>query len=129
MNVAAVAGVALASAVLCAMLRRYHKEYAMLVSIAAGIFIMLQVLAAAVPALQTISGLLSKASIDSEYAKILFKSVGICFLAQFSSDACRDAGETALASRVEMAARLAVVAVSLPLFQKIAELTCSLMGA
>ena len=36
---------------------------------------------------------------------ILFKTLGICFLAQFAADSCRDAGESALASKVELAGR------------------------
>ena len=36
------------------------------------------------------------------YASILFKALGICFLTQFSSDACRDAGEGGIAHKAEL---------------------------
>ena len=58
----------------------------------------------------------------------MFKAAGICFLAQFAGDACRDAGETALASRVETAARLAMTAAALPLFRQLAEMALTLIG-
>ena len=34
-----------------------------------------------------------------EYGLILFKALGICLITQLASDACRDAGEAALASK------------------------------
>lgn len=128
MNVMAVAGIALCAAVIAAMLRRYHQEYAILVSIAAGIVILTAVLAAAVPAIRQVNALLTAADIPAQYAVILLKALGICFLAQFAADSCRDAGESALASKLELAGKIAIVILALPLFQKIAQTAVGLIG-
>ena len=128
MNVIAIAGIAVIAAILSAMLKRYHKEYGIIITIAAGILILLCLLSEISPALNQISTLLSEAGIGEEYAQILFKALGICFLAQFSADSCRDAGESALAFKVELAGRLAVVLLALPLFESIAESALSLIG-
>lgn len=128
MEFAAIAGLALATAALCALLRRYHNEYAMLVSVGAGILIVIQVISSLLPIVSEIDGLISRAEIAAEYGTILFKVVGICFLAQFASDACRDAGESALASRVELAARLGMTAAALPLFRQLADTALGLIG-
>ncbi len=128
MEFAAIAGLALATAALCALLRRYHNEYAMLVSVGAGILIVIQVISSLLPIVSEIDGLISRAGIAAEYGTILFKVVGICFLAQFASDACRDAGESALASRVELAARLGMTAAALPLFRQLADTALGLIG-
>jgi stage III sporulation protein AD len=121
MNIVGIAGAAICAAVIAAMLRRYHQEYAILVSIAAGAVILFSVFFSISPAIRQISTLLSSAGLSSEYALILFKTIGICFLAQFASDACRDAGENALASNVELAGKLTIIALALPLFEKIAQ--------
>lgn len=121
MNIIGIAGAAICAAVIAAMLRRYHQEYAILVSIAAGAVILFSVFFSISPAIRQISTLLSSAGLSSEYALILFKTIGICFLAQFASDACRDAGENALASNVELAGKLTIIALALPLFEKIAQ--------
>ena len=63
------------------------------------------------------------------YLLLVFKALGVCLLTQFSADACLDAGEKALASRVEFAGRIAVVLLALPLFEEIAEAVLSLTGA
>ena len=49
-------------------------------------------------------------------------------LTQLAADACKDAGESALASKAELAGKVGLIMLSLPLFQKIAELAVSLMN-
>ena len=49
---------------------------------------------------------------------ILLKTLGVCFLTQLSADSCRDAGEGALAAKVELAGKLFIVILALPLFQQ-----------
>ncbi len=128
MNVIGIAGLALVSAVIAVMLRRYNQEYAVVVSITAGVIILVQILANIVPAIRQINSLLTAAQMPTEYGIILFKTLGICFLAQFAADSCRDAGEGALASKVELAGKISIVILALPLFEKIASTALALIG-
>lgn len=128
MDVAAIVGLALAAAALCALLKRYHGEYAQLVSVGTGLLIAAQLFSSLIPVLDEINRLMDQAGVAAEYGAILLKVAGLCFLAQFGADACRDAGESALASRVETAARLAMTAAALPLFRQLAETALSLIG-
>lgn len=128
MNIIGIAGLALVTAVIAVLLRRYNQEYAVVVSITAGVVILVQILANILPAIRQINDLLSAAQLSGEYALILFKTLGICFLAQFAADSCRDAGETALASKVELAGKLCIVLLALPLFEKIASTALALIG-
>ena len=50
---------------------------------------------------------------------MLIKTVGICALAGFTSDACRDTGNSSLASKVEFAARITIVISALPLINTV----------
>lgn len=128
MNIIAIAGLVLCAAVVAAMLRRYHQEYAVLISIAAGIVILTAILANIAPAVRQINTLLASAGIPTDYAVILLKTLGICFLAQFAADSCRDAGESALASKMELAGKITIVILALPLFEKIAQTAVGLIG-
>lgn len=128
MNLFAIIGLAILTAVIAALLRRYHKEYAMLLSVLGGGFILFLLLQSFVPALSGITDLLSASGASGEYTGVLLKTLGTCFLAQFAADACRDAGESALASRVELAGKAAVILTALPLFQTIANTAVALIG-
>ena len=127
MNILAVSGIAVIAAVLCALLRRYHAEYAAMAAIAAGLLITVQLLSAIEPAVLQISSLLT--AVEESHLSIVFKALGVCFLTQFAADACTDAGERTMASRVEFAGRITVVVLALPLFEKIAEAVLLLTGA
>lgn len=127
-HMVAIAGAAVVAAVLAVMLRRYHAEYGMLLSLAVGVFLLMALLNVLPQALGQVSDLLRAAALPGEYAVILFKALGICWLAQFAADSCRDAGESALASKVELAGKTAVLLTTLPLFSAVAELVTELAG-
>ena len=80
------------------------------------------------PAIKEITTLLSGVGLSEKYGIILFKSLGVCFLAQFAADSCRDAGENALASKVELAGKISILVLSLPLFEEIAQTALGLIG-
>ena len=128
MNIIAIAGIAILSAIIAVMLKRYNAEYAVVLSIAAGLFILFAVFASVVPAVKEIGSFLKSAGLSSKYAAILLKTLGICFLTQFAADSCRDAGEDALASKTEIAGKIFIVILSLPLFEEIAKTATGLIG-
>lgn len=128
MNVVGIAAIAVVAAVIAAMLRRYHQEYAVFISVAAGAVILFAVFSGVAPVVGRVGTLLSSSGLSADYAVILLKTLGICFLAQFAADACRDAGESALASNVELAGKIAIVVLSLPLFEKIVQTAAQLTG-
>lgn len=128
MQIVGIAGVAILAAVIAVMLRRGTGEYAMVLRLAAGALILLLILQAAAPALQQINHLLELSGIDSTYAGILFRTLGVTFLTQFAADACRDAGENALGSKVELAGRVSILVLALPLFAKVTSIAAGLIG-
>ena len=128
MNILAIAGIAITAAVLAVLLRQYRNEYAMMVGLAAGIIIFVMILSKALPVFTEINKLMSGTNVSTQYMSILIKSLGVCFVAQLASDACHDAGETAIASKVELAGKFAVLLIALPLFSQVADLVLKLMS-
>lgn len=128
MEIVALCGIAVLAAVFSVMLKKYIPEYSFLISLGAGVLILLLILSKITPAVSQIKNLLSVTGLSSEYGSILFKSLGVCFLTQFAADSCRDSGEGSMASKVELAGKVMIVLISLPLFEKIAETAMQLMG-
>ncbi|MCH4240212.1 MAG: stage III sporulation AC/AD family protein [Oscillospiraceae bacterium] len=128
MNVAGIVGTALIAAAFAALLRRGNAEYALVLRISAGVIIALEILQAMIPALQQITSLLGVAGISGEYSGILLRTLGVTFLTQFAADACKDAGEGALASKVELAGRVSILVLALPLFAKVASIAAALVA-
>ncbi len=76
---------------------------------------------------QRLKELFETAQIDGEYISILLKALGICIVAQLAADCCRDCGESALASQVEITARVSLLIISLPLYTAVTELVIALI--
>ena len=72
--------------------------------------------------------LISQSGVDKEYTRVLLKSVGICFICQFSSDICNDSGQSALATKVELAGKILILISALPLMEEILEIASSLLS-
>lgn len=128
MNILALCVAVIIAAVLSVMLKKYNPEISMLVAVGAGVVVFALILSKISPALNQVSNLLTRAGMPVEYGGILLKSLGICFLCQFSSDACKDAGQSALASKVELAGKLMIVLIALPMIEDITQTAVGIIG-
>jgi len=109
-------------------LKKYAREYSLLISIAMSILTIIYLASSIIPIFSYIKNLVSAANIPDKYSSLLFKSLGICFLTQFASDSCRDAGESSLASKIEIVGKVSIVTASLPLLDEISKTTLALLG-
>jgi stage III sporulation protein AD len=73
------------------------------------------------------SEIFSETGLDGEYLKIIFKSLGICYVTQLGCDCCKDCGENAIASQLELVGKAMLLATAMPLFRAAVELVKSLL--
>lgn len=111
------------SAGLLVFLKQSRADFALLFKLAVFVFI-------GIAALMTISSVLSEIediqTLFSEHGaivKILLKALGLCIIAQLAADICRDCGEHALASAVEMIGKLSVLLLTLPAAKQLVEIS------
>ncbi len=128
MDIVKICGFGILAAVLCMIARRLKPESAFGISIAAGVVILAAAISALAPSVSAVNELAKAADIDGELTKILFKALAVCYIVSLSADCARDAGETALGAKLELAGRAAVAAVSLPAFTNLAELVTRLIN-
>lgn len=127
MDLLAICGVAVTAALAAVALKKYSPETSAVITIAGGAMIFLSVLLQISPFINEIKNLTESAGISTDYTMILIKTIGICALCRFTADCCRDTGQQSLASRVELAAKLTIVLISLPLFEKILSTATALL--
>ena len=127
MNIVAICMIGIVTAFLSVILRKYNPEYSIAVGIVAGILIIGVIFGHITGVVSQIRQLLAATKIPLEYIEILFKVLGVCFLTQFASDVCKDAGETALSSKIETAGKVIILIISLPLFERITSIALELI--
>ncbi len=64
-----------------------------------------------------------KNSYVSEYSKTLLKVFGVSFIAEVTSDICKDAGENSIASKVDFLGKVELIIISIPLIEEILKIT------
>ncbi len=122
-----VMGIAVISAVLYLLIKKYCPEYTILIEIASIILILWTVYPYLCDVLDFYSDLSLSDSTDSDYFKIILKISGVAIITQFSADICKDSGESALASKVEFAGKTIILALSIPMVQAISEFATGLI--
>ena len=128
MNIFSFIGAALVMCVMVITVNQLKPEFSVLLLIACGIVLTLFLLGFVLPLIEEISAIASIGGIDGELLKIVLKSFGICVTAQIAADVCRDAGQTALAGKIELGGRLALLIIALPLFKKLLDLAVEIIG-
>ncbi len=127
MEIVMICGIAVTATIIAVLLKKYNPEYSVVISLLAGVLTLFLILSKLSPAISEISNLLAAAGMANEYGAVLFKALGVCFLAQFAADSCRDAGESALASKVELAGKVLILLLALPLFRQVAQIATDLL--
>ena len=117
------AAVAVVAATLIDLLSQYNHTYAILASVSICCGMLLNLASPLFGLLQQ----LAAASGQEDLACVL-KALGIAILTQTAADICSDSGQKAMAGRVILAGRVAVLAGALPLFAKLADLVQGLLA-
>jgi len=95
--------------------QRQNKDWAIYISLAGGLLIMLSALSYLIPVLATIREYAAKSTITNMQLTSVFKILATAYLAQFASDICRDADNSNLAGKIEMTGRFMIAYFSLPI--------------
>lgn len=114
-------GFGLAAAILCVVVKQFRPESAVFVNITAGVMILITAMKLLSPSVAAISELAEVAGINGEFTEILLKALAISYITALSADVARDAGETALGSKLELAGRASIAVLSLPVFTGLAQ--------
>ncbi len=104
------------------MARQSNSEYALFISVAAGVCITLMIVRYISEPLMDIRQKLEEYGAQSEYFKVALKAVGIGYVTSFIADACRDSGQTSLATKAELAGKCAIFLLSVPLITAVLEI-------
>lgn len=117
----------LLGAVLAALLKKHTPELALLLAVAVCGATVLAAVRGVREVWAFLEDLLAAVEISSTLFLPLLKTAGIAVVTRIGADLCRDAGESAVASAVEMAGAMGALLAVLPLMQAAWEVLRSLL--
>jgi len=114
--------IGIVSTILVVILKEHKKEYAILLSIVAGVMLLLLTLSKIEPIISLIQKLSLNIPIDNSYILLILKVIGISYLIEFGKDICIDAGESSIANKIEIAGKVIIVGISIPAITAVLEI-------
>lgn len=127
MEVVKIVGIGLAAGMLISILRQQKPELAMQLSIAAAAMIFLLMVSRIMQVVDVMQTLSVKARVDQAQMGAILKIIGIAYVTDFGSQVLQDAGEKAVASKVEMAGKILIILLALPIILAIMETVLKLL--
>ncbi len=116
---AAVCGLALLALVLSMTLKKDAPAIAFLLTLAAGVVILLHVFSRIGDSMLRLESLLSQSGMDGSLYLPVAKAVGAAAVVRVMGSLCRDAGQSALAVKLEIAGTVIALSFCLPLLEQV----------
>lgn len=117
-----VCGLALLALVLSMTLKKDAPVIAFLLTLTAGVLILLHVFGQLSAPVRRFAALLSGSGIDRTLYLPVAKAVGVAAVIRVMGALCRDAGQSALAVKLELAGTAVALALCLPLLEQVLQL-------
>ena len=114
MDIIKIAVLGIAGVLIAIPLKREKSEYSMFIAITVCICIFFYLLTKVETILKFAMRIESVIPVDSKYVGMLVKMIGITYVAEFATNICKDAGYSAIASQIEIFAKLSILVVSVP---------------
>ncbi|MCI5623270.1 MULTISPECIES: SpoIIIAC/SpoIIIAD family protein [Anaerostipes] len=109
-------------------LKSIRPEIALALGIAASLILALYGLKEMKQILNVFETIRAYSGIPKSYFQILLKLIGISFLCEFTSDICKDSGQTTIGKQIEFIGKMSILIVSIPIFQALLETIQKLIG-
>lgn len=121
MDIVKIIGIGLISLIIIIIVRQYKPEFTLYVSLLAGALILLFIMDKIGSIIDLLTSLSNKTAINNEFLILLIKITGIAFLTEFAVSICKDTGESAIASKVDMGGKVIIVSMSIPIISSLLE--------
>ena len=127
MDIIKIIGIGLISLIIIIILKQYRPEYTIYISIIAGILIIMLSMDKLTGIINILTTLSNKTGLNSEYLGILLKITGIAILTEFAVSVCNDAGESSIATKVDLGGKIIIISISIPIIVALLELIVKIL--
>ena len=121
MEIVKIIGIGLISLIIIVILRQYKPEFALYVSLIAGILIIALVIGKISGIIEILKSLENKSSINNPFLVLLIKITGIAILTEYAVSICKDTGEGAIANKIDFGGKVIIISMSIPIISNLLE--------
>ena len=121
MDIIKLIGVGLIALVIIIIVKQYKPEFVIYVELAAGVLILSMAFDGISQIINTVQSYSQKILVNNKFITVLLKITGIAILAEFATNICKDAGETAIASKIDLGSKVMIITTSIPIISSLLE--------
>ncbi|WP_418792352.1 stage III sporulation protein AD [Phosphitispora sp. TUW77] len=114
MEIIQIVGLGLVVTILIVIIKQQRPELAIQLSVVTGVVIFSMMLGKINSVVTLMKELAQKSNVSILYMGTIMKIIGVAYIAEFGAQICRDAGEGAIASKIEFAAKVIVIVLAIP---------------
>ena len=121
MEIIKIIGICLISLIIIIILKQYKPEFAIYVSLVAGVLILTMSFAEFAGIISLLKNISNRTSINNQFILLLLKITGIAILTEFAVSMCKDAGESAIGSKIDIGGKIMIISISIPIITSLLE--------
>ncbi|MEH7009878.1 stage III sporulation protein AD [Neobacillus niacini] len=115
MEIIKIVGVALVATFLALIIKEQKPNFAFLLIVFVGCSIFLFLVDKIYEIIHMLEKLAVNANVNLVYVETILKIIGIAYIAEFASQITKDAGQGAMASKIELAGKVLILAMAIPI--------------
>ncbi len=127
MQILQIVGIGIVAAVIIIILRAQKPEIALQASIVTGIVIFMLLASKLAAVVEVLESFADRADIKPIYFTTVLKITGIAYITEFGAEVCKDAGEGSIASKIELAGKVTIVVLAVPIITSLLDLIIKVM--
>lgn len=127
MEVIKIVGISIFAVIMIIILKNYRPEMALVLSIITGIGIILYAISKMSSVINVLNDLVSKSGVNTDFLLIIIKVIGIAYIVEFGKNVCIDAGQSSIATKLEMAGKVVIVVLTIPLISSLVNVLVGLV--
>ncbi|WP_434750455.1 stage III sporulation protein AD [Paenibacillus amylolyticus] len=127
MEIIQVVGLALIATVLILVIKEQKPMFAFLIAAATGVVIFMLLIGKIGAVIEVLKRLAENSGMESIYLKTVLKIIGIAYIAEFGAQIVRDSGQESIASKIELAGKVLILVLAIPIISIIIETVMKLM--
>jgi len=122
-----VVGLGLVATILILVIKEQKPLFAFLIAASTGIYIFLFLIGKIGGIIDVLEDLAESSGVQMIYLKTILKIIGIAYIAEFGAQIVRDAGQESIASKIELAGKVMIMVLAIPIITIIIETVMKLL--
>ena len=108
-------------------MKEQKPMFAFLITTFTGVLIFLFLIGKIEAVIEVLKQLAERSGIQPVYLKTILKIIGIAYIAEFGAQVVRDAGQDGIASKIELAGKVLIMVLAIPIISVIIETVMKLL--